>query len=142
LPSHPTETQDLPKDGRVRLAAAPVHVPVRPPSPSPAIVLIAWEAKGGATVRQNSLAQVRRHRPGSRRTCGADTTGSSHWDRSAKRSDIAVRWIDRYRDEDISRLVGHSNTVVTETVYRQEIRPVMQEGAKAMDSIFPSQREA
>ncbi|MEU4225986.1 tyrosine-type recombinase/integrase [Nonomuraea sp. NPDC026600] len=39
--------------------------------------------------------------------------------------------------EDISRLVGHSNTVVTETVYRHQIRPVIQEGATAMDSIFP-----
>lgn len=39
--------------------------------------------------------------------------------------------------EDISRLVGHSNTVVTETVYRHQIRPVIQEGATAMDGIFP-----
>ncbi len=38
--------------------------------------------------------------------------------------------------ESISRLVGHTNTVVTETVYRQQIRPVMQEGATAMDDIF------
>ncbi|TLP54501.1 site-specific integrase [Microbispora fusca] len=39
--------------------------------------------------------------------------------------------------EDISRLVGHSSTVVTETVYRHQIRPVIQEGATAMDAIFP-----
>ncbi len=38
--------------------------------------------------------------------------------------------------EHISRLVGHANTVVTETVYRQQLRPVMQEGATAMDEIF------
>jgi integrase len=44
--------------------------------------------------------------------------------------------------EDISRLVGHSNTVVTETVYRQQIRPVIQEGATAMDRIFPTADEA
>ncbi|RVX43350.1 site-specific recombinase XerD [Nonomuraea polychroma] len=44
--------------------------------------------------------------------------------------------------EDISRLVGHSNTVVTETVYRQQIRPVIQEGAIAMDRIFPRADEA
>ncbi|MDH2428448.1 tyrosine-type recombinase/integrase [Sphaerisporangium sp. TRM90804] len=36
--------------------------------------------------------------------------------------------------EDISRLVGHSNTVVTETVYRHQIRPVIQDGATAMDA--------
>ncbi|SDM17688.1 Phage integrase family protein [Nonomuraea jiangxiensis] len=38
--------------------------------------------------------------------------------------------------EDISRLVGHANTVVTETVYRFQLRPVLLEGAKAMDAIF------
>jgi integrase len=39
--------------------------------------------------------------------------------------------------EDIARLVGHSGTAVTETVYRKQIRPVMVEGAIAMDRIFP-----
>ncbi|MEV0388750.1 site-specific integrase [Nonomuraea sp. NPDC050643] len=39
--------------------------------------------------------------------------------------------------EDISRLVGHANTVVTETVYRFQLRPVLLEGADAMDNIFP-----
>jgi integrase len=38
--------------------------------------------------------------------------------------------------EHISRLVGHSGTAVTESVYRQQIRPVMDEGATAMDKIF------
>jgi integrase len=40
--------------------------------------------------------------------------------------------------EDISRLVGHAGTTVTEAVYRLQIRPVMQEGATAMDRIFPN----
>jgi hypothetical protein len=40
--------------------------------------------------------------------------------------------------ESISRLVGHTNTVVTETVYRKQVRPVIQEGATAMNEIFPS----
>ncbi|MGI5421819.1 hypothetical protein [Actinomadura luteofluorescens] len=39
--------------------------------------------------------------------------------------------------EHISRLVGHKSTTVTEKVYRQQIRPVMDEGATAMDRIFP-----
>jgi integrase len=38
--------------------------------------------------------------------------------------------------EEISRLVGHKSTVVTELVYRKQIRPVMQSGAEAMDRIF------
>ncbi|GLY36422.1 hypothetical protein Amsp01_024460 [Amycolatopsis sp. NBRC 101858] len=39
--------------------------------------------------------------------------------------------------EEISRLVGHSDTKVTELVYRHQLRPVIQDGAKAMDAIFP-----
>ncbi|MEV5553833.1 site-specific integrase [Nonomuraea wenchangensis] len=38
--------------------------------------------------------------------------------------------------EEISRLVGHSSTAVTEAVYRKQIRPVLQGGATAMDHIF------
>jgi integrase len=40
--------------------------------------------------------------------------------------------------EHISRLVGHSGTAVTEAVYRQQLRPVLDEGATAMDDIFPA----
>ncbi|MFC6881206.1 tyrosine-type recombinase/integrase [Actinomadura yumaensis] len=38
----------------------------------------------------------------------------------------------------IALLVGHSGTQVTEKVYRQQIRPVIQDGAQAMDLIFPN----
>ncbi|MER6510577.1 site-specific integrase [Nonomuraea sp. NPDC001636] len=38
--------------------------------------------------------------------------------------------------EDIARLVGHSGTAVTEAVYRKQIRPVLLQGAAAMDTIF------
>jgi integrase len=40
--------------------------------------------------------------------------------------------------EEISRLVGHSSTNVTETVYRHELRPVLQYGAEVMDDLFSS----
>jgi hypothetical protein len=40
--------------------------------------------------------------------------------------------------EDIARLVGHSGTAVTEAVYRKQIRPVMEQGATAMNRIFPA----
>lgn len=40
--------------------------------------------------------------------------------------------------EEVSRLVGHSGTAVTEMVYRHELRPVIQTGATAMDQIFPA----
>ena len=38
--------------------------------------------------------------------------------------------------EEISRLVGHRSTAVTELIYRKQIRPVVQSGATAMDGIF------
>ena len=38
--------------------------------------------------------------------------------------------------EQISRLVGHSGTAVTELVYRKQIRPVLDDGATVMDRIF------
>ena len=38
--------------------------------------------------------------------------------------------------EAISQLVGHSGTSVTELIYRHQIRPVIQTGAKVMDALF------
>ena len=38
--------------------------------------------------------------------------------------------------EEISLLVGHKSTAVTELVYRKQMRPVLQTGAAAMDRIF------
>ncbi|MFI8871353.1 MULTISPECIES: site-specific integrase [unclassified Streptomyces] len=43
--------------------------------------------------------------------------------------------------EEISRLVGHSGTAVTEEVYRKQIRPVIQTGAVVMDVIFKGDHE-
>lgn len=44
--------------------------------------------------------------------------------------------------ERISRLVGHSDTTTTETVYRHQIRPVVQGGAEVMDRLFPDSRRS
>ena len=38
--------------------------------------------------------------------------------------------------EQISQLAGHSETATTETVYRHQIRPVIQTGAVVMDQLF------
>lgn len=40
--------------------------------------------------------------------------------------------------EEISRLVGHSGTTVTELVYRHQLKPVLQTGATVMDRLFGS----
>jgi integrase len=45
-------------------------------------------------------------------------------------------------NEEIARLVGHSSTRVTETVYRRELRPVITTGAETMDQIFGAQGSA
>ncbi len=43
--------------------------------------------------------------------------------------------------EEISQLVGHRSTAVTELVYRKQIRPVLQSGTVVMDDIFgPDER--
>ena len=38
--------------------------------------------------------------------------------------------------EEIARIVGHTSSRTTETVYRQELRPVITTGAETMDRIF------
>jgi integrase len=40
--------------------------------------------------------------------------------------------------EDIARLVGHRGTVVTEAVYRKQLRPVLTSGAEAWDRLLES----
>ncbi|WP_152361224.1 tyrosine-type recombinase/integrase [Microlunatus speluncae] len=44
--------------------------------------------------------------------------------------------------EDISRLVGHAGTSVTELVYRHQIRPVVETGAEVMDTLFSGDVDA
>jgi hypothetical protein len=41
----------------------------------------------------------------------------------------------------VDDLVGHKSTVVTELVYRKQIRPVVQSGADVMDRIFGPAKE-
>ena len=43
--------------------------------------------------------------------------------------------------EHISRLVGHSSTTTTETIYRKQIRPVIMYGADVIDRIFPGEAD-
>jgi integrase len=38
----------------------------------------------------------------------------------------------------IAHLVGHKSTIVTELVYRQQIRPMLQDGAAIMNELFGS----
>ena len=40
--------------------------------------------------------------------------------------------------ENIARLVGHRTKTITETVYRQQLRPIIEDAATAMNRIFPA----
>jgi integrase len=44
--------------------------------------------------------------------------------------------------EEIAELCGHAGTQVTEAVYRHQLRPVLLNGAVAMDRIFASDAHA
>jgi len=44
--------------------------------------------------------------------------------------------------EEISRLVGHAGTTVTELVYRHQLKPVIQTGATVMDRLFGPGKES
>jgi integrase len=44
--------------------------------------------------------------------------------------------------EQISPLVGHKSTQITETVYRHQLRPVLTERAEAMDDLLSANRQS
>lgn len=68
---------------------------------------------------------------------GADGVEPAEWTpRELRHSFVSLLSDDGVPLEEISRLVGHSSTAVTEEVYRKQIRPVVQTGATAMDRIF------
>lgn len=68
---------------------------------------------------------------------GADGVNPEEWTpRELRHSFVSLLSDSGVPLEEISRLVGHSGTAVTEEVYRKQIRPVIQTGAVAMDKIF------
>ncbi|MGH3412109.1 MAG: tyrosine-type recombinase/integrase [Marmoricola sp.] len=56
--------------------------------------------------------------------------------RELRHSFVSLLSASGLRIEDIASLVGHQGTRVTEQVYRQELRPIIQMGATAMDALF------
>ncbi|MER6006364.1 tyrosine-type recombinase/integrase [Nonomuraea angiospora] len=69
---------------------------------------------------------------------GAEGINPAEWTpRELRHSFVSLLSAHDVPIEHISRLVGHTNTLVTEMVYRKQIRPVMQEGATVTDEIFP-----
>lgn len=66
----------------------------------------------------------------------AGINGKDWTPREMRHSFVSLLSSDGVPLEVIARLVGHSGTAVTETVYRKQIRPVLLSGAEAMDHIF------
>jgi len=60
--------------------------------------------------------------------------------RELRHSFVSILSASGVRIEDISDLMGHSGTSVTETVYRHEIRPALTTGATAMNKILSKKR--
>ena len=60
--------------------------------------------------------------------------------RELRHSFVSILSAHGVRIEDISDLVGHSGTTVTESVYRHEIRPALTTGATAMNKILSKKR--
>lgn len=98
-----------------------------------------------AGLRPGSCSR-RRSEPGSTpRTCVPPFAARWHWSRvltlaSGHRGTCGARSSRSCRprgsrSREIARLVGHSGTDVTEKVYRQELRPVIQAGAQVMDAM-------
>jgi integrase len=74
-----------------------------------------------------------------RRVVKAAGMNATAWTpRELRHSFVSLLSDDGVQIEDISRLVGHTSTVVTETVYRHQLRPVVQDGAMVVDRLFPA----
>ena len=70
--------------------------------------------------------------------CGDGRTGPASVDTARAAAQLCVAAVDTGLSiEDISHLVGHANTCITETVYRKELLPVLTRGAGAIDALFP-----
>ncbi|WP_219502058.1 site-specific integrase [Nonomuraea ceibae] len=84
-----------------------------------------------------SAANVRRE---VRRVIERAGLAAQEWTpRELRHSFVSLLSADGVPIEQIARLIGHAGgSAVTEKVYRQQIRPVMQEGAALMDRIFPA----
>ena len=80
-------------------------------------------------------ANVRR---GFRRVAAAAGLNAAEWTpRELRHSFVSLLSDAGVPIEQIARLVGHTGgSAVTETIYRKQLRPVIEDGATVMDSVF------
>jgi len=76
-----------------------------------------------------------------RRICAAAGIGEGWSPRELRHTFVSIMSDSGVPIEKISDLVGHSGgSRVTEAIYRQQIRPVLTEGAAVMDAILPEKK--
>ena len=102
-----------------------------------------WQDHGLVFCRQDGTPldrwQVRREFAAITQAAGL---GEEWAPRELRHSFVSILSASGVRIEDISDLVGHSGTSVTETVYRHEIRPALTTGATAMNKILATPNTA
>jgi hypothetical protein len=96
-----------------------------------------WRQLGGTRTRLLVGSPVQAGVDGLKRASAEDLGLGRKWTpRELRHSFVSLLSARGVPLEEISRLVGHSGTAVTEEVYRKQIRPVIQTGAVVMDGIF------
>jgi integrase len=75
-------------------------------------------------------------RRGFRKACEDAGIGTNWSPRELRHTFVSIMSEQGVAVEEIARLVGHSTTATTETVYRRELRPVISTGAEVMDNVF------
>jgi integrase len=104
-------------------------------------VMIAYKDQGSgeglvfATASGSVLdpANVRR---AFRRACKEAGIGEDWTSRELRHSGISLLSLAGLPIEEVARIAGHATTVTTQRVYRRELRPVLAEGAAAIDKLF------
>ena len=101
---------------------------------------VLWQDNGlvftTALGTQLDAADVRRSL---RTICRRAGIGEEWTPRELRHTFVSLLSDDGMAIEGISRLMGHSSSNVTETIYRHQIRPVITIGAEAMDKIFANE---
>jgi hypothetical protein len=97
---------------------------------------IGWEEDVDLTTATGTPLGVRHIRKMFQDVCERAGLGRDWAPRDLRHTFVSLLSDDGMAIEKIARLAGHASSHVTETVYRQELRPVLQEGAEVMDRLL------